>query len=63
MEACRATVEAVVEGVVLGMVVSVCDSEVGLLVVVLNLGDEAAGKGGIVVVVSVVEEESGLQDS
>lgn len=46
------------EGVVFGMVASVCDSGVELLVVLLNLGDEAVGKGGIVVVVVVVEAVS-----
>lgn len=51
---CRVTVDAVVDGVVVGMTeASVCDSEVELLVVLLNFGDKDAGKGGIVVLVLV----------
>lgn len=51
VEVCRAMVEAVVEGVVFGMVASVCNSGAELLVVLLNPGDEVAGREGVVAVV------------
>lgn len=51
---CGAGVEAVVEGTVYEMVASVGDSAAELLMVLLNLEDEVAGKGDVVVVVVVV---------
>lgn len=46
------------EGVVYGMVASVDDAGVGLLAVLLNMGDEVAGGRGVVVVVVVVVVEA-----
>lgn len=53
-EVSRARVEAVVEGVVYGMVASVGGSGVELVAVLLNLGDEVAGGEGVMVWVVVV---------
>lgn len=52
---CRARVGAVVECIVYEMVASVGDSEAEPLMVLLNLGDEVAGEGDVVVVLGVVE--------
>lgn len=50
--------EAVVEGVVYGMVASVGNTGVELLAALLNLEDEVTGRGGVVVVAVVVEVEA-----
>lgn len=52
---CGARVGAVVECIVYEMVASVGDSEAEPLMVLLNLGDEVAGEGDVVVVLGVVE--------
>ena len=52
---CGARVEVVVESIVYEMVASVGDSAAELLMVLLNLGDEVAGEGDVVVVLVVVK--------